>query len=325
MKYLLILIIFISAFAEAQPPNNLIFNGGGADGADRASFSQASNNIFSGGNADGWAFVSFAQANTNIFNGGGSDGWSFASFAQANTNIYNGGNADGWASTSFAQAVNNIYNGGNADGWAFTNFAQASNNIFNGGEGDGWASTYRPLGPLPITLLSFEAAKQGSKVSLQWEVSSAINFSHFDIERSSNALSFMKIGVVNGTAASTYNSIDAFPTKGNNYYRLKLVDRDGKFTYTPVRVVNFGDAEDFISIYPNPVVTQTRLVLSAAMMREPIVLNVINSLGQVVIHQKIVANSLSVVQLDCSRLPAGMYVVHLKGISINVSSRIIKQ
>ncbi len=323
--YLLILLALCTTGLAAQPPNNAIFNGGNGDGVDRTAFAQASTNIFNGGNADGWNLTSFAQISTNIYNGGNADGWSFTSFAQANSNIFNGGNADGWSFNSFAQALNNIYNGGNADGWAFTNFAQAANNIFNGGEGDGWASTYRPLGPLPITLISFDAAKQNTKVKLDWVVANAVNFSRFEVERSSNAVSFVKIGTVNGTSANNFSFVDAFPTSGNNYYRLKLIDIDGKFTYTPVRVVNFGSTEDFISIYPNPVITQTKLVLTVNMMSQPMVLNVINSLGQVVIQQKIGTNSQAIVQLDCSRLPAGTYVVHLRGNTINVSSRLVKQ
>lgn len=346
MKFIFLLCLCAGILLHTQGQNNPIFNGGISDGVDRASFLQAGNNIynggsadgvstssfsqsftniFNGGNGDGWSSNNFMQAGNNIFNGGNSDGWSTTNFMQAGNNIFNGGDGDGWSFTSFAQAVNNIYNGGNADGWSFTNFAQAGNNIFNGGEGDGWASTYRPLGPLPITIISFEAAKQNTKVELDWVVANAVNFSRFEVERSNNAVSFVKIGTVNGASASSYNFIDAFPSTGNNYYRLKLIDIDGKFIYTPVRVVNFGSTEDFISIYPNPVLTQTKIVLTANMMSQPMVLNVINSLGQIVIQQKIGTNSQAMIQLDCSRLPAGTYVVHLRGNTINVSSRLVKQ
>ena len=160
----------------AQPPSSAIFNGGNNDGFDKTTFTQAANNIFTGGNGDGWDKTSFAQSVNNIFNGG---------------------TGDGWDKTNFVQSVNNIFNGGIGDGWDKTNFAQAANNIFLGGVGDGWASAYRPLGPLPVTLLYFNARKNTSTSSLlEWKTSQELNSSHFDVERSNDAMHYINIGKV---------------------------------------------------------------------------------------------------------------------------------
>ncbi len=309
---------------HAQPPNNPIFSGGNADGIDKVSFAQAFTNIYSGGNADGVSFNSFAQAQNNIYAGGNADGWSLSNFAQASNNIFAGGNADGWSFNNFVQAENNIFLGGNADGWSFNNFAQAENNIFFGGIGDGWASTYRPLGPLPVSLLSFTATKANAVSILNWEIETAINFAKFGIERGADAVSFVTIGTTPGTSATQYAFTDNFPLKGNNYYRLKLKDTDGSFKYTAVRVINFDEAQQTIKVFPNPATSYINLTLSAEMLKENLVINVVNVAGQVVLHQRIPANGSAIIRLGLTLLPASTYYIHVKGIKTNTTTTIVK-
>ena len=328
MKNILMLLFFLLIGSVLIAQNNPIFGGGNADGVDKISFAQANNNIFNGGSGDGWDKTSFSQTVNNIFNGGSGDGWDKTAFAQALNNIFNGGSGDGWDKTAFAQALNNIYNGGNGDGWDKTAFAQAGNNIFVGGEGDGWASAYRPLGPLPITLISFTAQKQVTTVLLNWQTASAINFSHFDVERSSNAVQFTKIGMVNATgtsASNNYNFTDNIPLNDYNYYRLKLTDLNGSFKYTPVRVVNFSGKINQVNVFPNPATSKLQVMLTNEMLKENMSLNIINAAGQVVYHQKLLANGQQLITIDVSNLAAANYYIHLKGTTVNAVATIIKQ
>jgi hypothetical protein len=109
---------------------------------------------------------------------------------------------------------------------------------------------------LPVNLLSFEAAKQNKKSLLHWSTGSEINTNRFNIERSADGRSFTAIGTVAATNQSIradYNFTDAQPFSGLNYYRLKIIDNAGTFSYSPVRKLNFsGDGID-ITVYPNPV------------------------------------------------------------------------
>lgn len=109
--------------------------------------------------------------------------------------------------------------------------------------------------PLPITLLEFTAQAAGKKTLLNWTTATEINNDRFEIERSSDAVSFNKIGQVPGAVNSNvhrnYQWYDNSPFNGNNYYRLKQVDIDGKFSYSPIRFVNFKETKYF-SILNNP-------------------------------------------------------------------------
>jgi len=110
--------------------------------------------------------------------------------------------------------------------------------------------------PLPLTLLSFNAIKQNKNVLLQWSTANEINTDHFIIERSKDGIIFSAIGnkqAANMVTTNFYDLTDANPYNGINYYRLKIFAKNGTFTYSPVRTINFNDASNNISIYPNPV------------------------------------------------------------------------
>lgn len=287
------------------------------------------NPIFGGGNADGFDKTNFAQASSNIFNGGDGDGWNKTSFAQAVNNIFNGGNNDGWSSISFAQPINNIFTGGNGDGWNKTSFAQIGNNIFFGGAGDGWANTYRPMGPLPITLEYFAAKKNTPTSSiLNWKTLQEINTASFDIESSNDAIGFKKIGNVlaagNSNAAIEYSFIDNNPTKGINYYRLKQIDKNGSFVYTPTRFVIFDNLNAAtVKYYPNPTNSILTIEMPTINANEIRVVNISNTAGAMVIQLKIPPTAGNKMQIDLSKYAKGIYFVQIKSTTLNSTERII--
>lgn len=116
--------------------------------------------------------------------------------------------------------------------------------------------------PLPVKLLDFTAQKSGADdVLLKWKTGSETNVARYEIEFARGdadlqANHFVKIGEVasqgNSSASHSYSFTDNEPDKfGPRYYRLKVVNLDGSFVYSPVRAVIFGDAVRW-HIYPNP-------------------------------------------------------------------------
>jgi hypothetical protein len=94
----------------------------------------------------------------------------------------------------------------------------------------------------PIELMSFAAEKTPQNVLLKWSTASEVNFSHFVVERSTDAVNFQQIGIVYGSGNSKheidYTYTDNSANQGAVYYRLKQVDIDGSFKYSPVSSVN---------------------------------------------------------------------------------------
>lgn len=110
---------------------------------------------------------------------------------------------------------------------------------------------------LPVSLLSFNAAWQNEMIKLSWTTAAEINSHSTEIERSTGSSGFIKLGEVAtaGTTSSvqSYSFTDITPVPGNNKYRLKLIDRDGRSTYSSIitlskKITGFH----LVSSYPNP-------------------------------------------------------------------------
>src|SRR5262249_11305088 len=106
---------------------------------------------------------------------------------------------------------------------------------------------------LPVTLVSFKALAEGQTTSLSWTTSEETNSDRFDIERSQNGKNWAKIGSVASHKESAvnqyYSFVDAAPLRGDNLYRLKMVDLDETFAYSRIENVNF---KGIALVYPNP-------------------------------------------------------------------------
>lgn len=110
---------------------------------------------------------------------------------------------------------------------------------------------------LPVELTSFVATAKSNAVELVWKTASEINNDRFEIERSNDNANFAKIGFVRGngttTEAKEYRFVDE-GVSGKLYYRLKQVDFDGAFAYSPVVEARVAPPAEFAleQNYPNP-------------------------------------------------------------------------
>jgi hypothetical protein len=130
---------------------------------------------------------------------------------------------------------------------------------------DNSQTTATVFATLPIKLLSFNAIKNGTSGKLEWITSSEQNSSRIEVEYSTNGISWSKIGSVQAAGNSTVNTRYNFIhvnglVGGNNLYRLKLIDIDGKYDYSNVaRLQLSADNAEFLSIYPNPAQAHTAI------------------------------------------------------------------
>ena len=106
---------------------------------------------------------------------------------------------------------------------------------------------------LPLTLLSFNGHRQGADALLDWTTTDEINVSRFDVQRSLNGGSFTSIGVVPATAGiHRYTYTDATAQDKAYFYRLKMIDLDGKYSYS--RIVSIAGSNSLygLNLFPNP-------------------------------------------------------------------------
>ncbi len=115
---------------------------------------------------------------------------------------------------------------------------------------------------LPVRLITFKAIKVKDAIDLFWTASNEVAFAKYDLERSADGYSFYKIGSVpatNSTLAKTYNWLDKSPLSGTNFYRLKMIDRDGLFKYSIIVKIDV-DTKRSLLVYPNPITDHTILL-----------------------------------------------------------------
>lgn len=111
---------------------------------------------------------------------------------------------------------------------------------------------------LPVILSSFSASRTENMVKLNWATTLETNSDRFEINRSADAKQWVVIGTEQSSGESdgqlAYQFTDRTPLSGTNYYRLKMIDRDGSYVYSTIRSVKAGNAGPATVLYPNPAV-----------------------------------------------------------------------
>ena len=181
---------------------------------------------------------------------------------------------------------------------------------------------------LPVELLNFQARNQGKSNFLTWQTASETNNNGFEIQRSAEGKTFESLSFVkgHGTTAEkqSYSFADETPLS-ISYYRLKQMDFDGKFKYSPVKSVFLRQAKtSTIKIYPNPTSDESYLnIISPDETTTSVKLY--NANGQIVkqLLSKVVAGS-NTIPLDMWSLPTGIYLITLEVNNIPFSMKISK-
>ncbi|PWJ59067.1 putative secreted protein (Por secretion system target)/choice-of-anchor A domain-containing protein [Dyadobacter jejuensis] len=168
--------------------------------------------------------------------------------------------------------------------------------------------------PLPVKLASYSVEKVNCAAVLQWTVAEAENFSHFEVERSTNATSFVALDEVTYNATQDqYEYIDSPFSKesnqaGNQYYRLKQVDMDGSFEYSTIKAISDRGCAvtSSVAVYPNPAINE--LTVSSTSNIQKVEVFSMNA-ARVKSVQPVVAAHQA--QIGIGSLPSGTYVMRV--------------
>ena len=178
---------------------------------------------------------------------------------------------------------------------------------------------------LPVSFINFTAAKDAfNHISLAWATANENNNDYFAVERSSNGNTFTEIGRVPGTNNSAqtqqYVYIDKQPVAGNNFYRLRQVDKDGKFTYSKQVLINM-DAASMIKLYPNPAVNN--LTIEGLSSEGANTITVYDMQGKIIITKEV--TGLNKYTLETSSLKSGNYILKISNDLLVISKPFTKQ
>lgn len=161
-------------------------------------------------------------------------------------------------------------------------------------------------GPLPLTFVAFNANTYDGGVLLSWKTTDEVNTKHFDVQWSQPGINFQKIGTVssnNRSGINNYQFKHIAPGKGLNYYRLKQVDVDGKFTFSATIKVTVDNLSG-LAVYPNPVYDQLQLRADATEIVRAVTIT--DAAGRLQLHMATTGNVRPVI-VPVQKLSKGIY------------------
>jgi hypothetical protein len=184
---------------------------------------------------------------------------------------------------------------------------------------DRFMVVFGPASALPVTLTSVKAYQKAAGIQVDWTVLTEIDISRYEVEKSINGQEFIKAGMVpaKGSIATSidYNWYDANPVAGNNYYRIKSINKSDEVKYSTVVKVNIGNTSGAVRIYPNPVNGNVIMIEMNNLKKGRYTVSLYNKAGQKVTGKIIDHAGGSITQSMAleSNLPAGTYQVKING------------
>lgn len=175
--------------------------------------------------------------------------------------------------------------------------------------------------PLPVTLLEFTGESQPTGVRLRWSTASEQNSDFFQVERSPDLLTWSHVTTVPAAGESnsliSYEAFDPTTRTSLTYYRLKQVDQDDTFTFSPVISIASTEVRD-IQLWPNPSSGILRISDPTGPMTS---LRVLDSRGSLV--DQYINVSTNTIDLDLSGHIPGVYFVYVESDRTSKQMRLV--
>jgi hypothetical protein len=173
---------------------------------------------------------------------------------------------------------------------------------------------------LPVTFSRFTATRNDTRVSLKWQTPTESNNRLFEVQRRTTRNDFETVASVpskapngNSSALLSYEYEDLNNFKGSSYYRIRQVDRDGKSTYSQIRIIT-NVTGDKILVYPNPSTNGTVSVTFNS--TEPRHVDLVDNTGRIVQQWKSYTDQ----DLKISKLSIGVYLLKTKNLQTSEQS-----
>lgn len=179
-------------------------------------------------------------------------------------------------------------------------------------------------GPLPVNFIGIVANKVDNGVLVRWDVADEVDVQEYQLEKSTNGVSFTTVGTVAANRKTVYGFTDPNAKASEIFYRVKSVDLDGTVKYSGIiRFRQNSSYSNKIKLYPSPVQSLLTIEHSKLANNASVTLSTMD--GRILKVMK-PANGASNTMMDVSSLSAGMYLIKLdKGDGKIETSTFIKQ
>jgi hypothetical protein len=175
----------------------------------------------------------------------------------------------------------------------------------------------------PVTGLETTVKLTGNTVQIKWSTIAEINTKEFDVEKSTDGIHFRKIGTKaaegNSHTGKEYAFHDILESPGMYFYRIKIIDTDGKSYYSDIKNVQYELGSSSVKIGPNPFKSS----LTIANLEDVKRIDLIDLAGRIVLSKEVKEESTIILQ--AGKLPAGIYQLKISKTNGNFSTnKVIK-
>jgi murein tripeptide amidase MpaA len=164
---------------------------------------------------------------------------------------------------------------------------------------------------LPVQFVSFTAQLLADEtVALNWAAAEDQQHDHYEIEKSANGSVFTPIS--KGPFAAPYKYLDSTPFTGNNFYRIRQVDKNGTISYSHTVNIYYYPVTSFVSVYPNPVTDVLNVKINANSV-DQYSINITDLAGRKIYEEKISTGETRIeVNINLKDKAAQLYILTIR-------------
>jgi hypothetical protein len=175
---------------------------------------------------------------------------------------------------------------------------------------DRFELVFRTSAALPTNFVSVAAQQKGNAIEVSFATANEQNMHSYEVEESKDGASFTKGTTLEAknTAANNYSWLDVNIHNGNNYYRVKAIEKNGVVKYSQVVRVNVGKQSADFTVYPNPVKGGIINLQMTDIDKGIYTVRIYNNVGQEIANKQITHNGGSANQtISIGNVPTGKY------------------
>jgi hypothetical protein len=198
-------------------------------------------------------------------------------------------------------------------------------------QSDSLVSSVHPANYIEAARLGqFTGGYSSGFVQLQWATSSEVDMKYFEVERSTDGISYRKIGktLAKGdvNVKTDYTYLDILADKGSNFYRLVIIDKDGNFSYSKPITITVEKGISLFVVYPNPFGKKVQVKFNSD-GPDQATMRIVDNTGKLITSQTDPVqkgeNRLTIRNVD--NLPGGIYYLELVTKDKHIRTTLMKQ
>lgn len=167
---------------------------------------------------------------------------------------------------------------------------------------------------LPVTFKAVNAFSKNGGITVEWLVANELNLSKYEVEKSVDGIHFTLASGIDAAGKNVYSYFDAATMNGNNYYRIKAIDKNAAIQYSSIVTVKLNKNNTSITVLNNPIKNKLLAIQFDVAKAGIYTIQLLNNLGQLVERKQINCTAGSSIQkIELTNVINGLYQLQITG------------